>query len=219
MIGTHYQSLQTNLQRSIAPWKSKLVIGDAYTDGALFDSVSFRGVQVSSDDRMYPESLRGYAPTLYGMASSNAVVRVLQGGNVIYETNVAPGPFEINDLYPTGYGEDLEVEVTESNGRQHVTRVPYTAPVNALRPGSTRYSLTLGQYRDVWERRAAPLFEGTLSHGFTNVFTIYAGVQASTGYTAGLIGVALNTGFGDWASTSPVPSAASPVNRVAAHTV
>ncbi|MXN80340.1 fimbria/pilus outer membrane usher protein, partial [Burkholderia sp. 4701] len=68
--GAHYQSVQTSLQRSIASLKSQLVIGDAFTDGAMFDSVGFRGVRIASDDRMYPESQRGYAPTIHGIANS-----------------------------------------------------------------------------------------------------------------------------------------------------
>ncbi len=47
--GSHYQSVQTSLQRSIARLKAQLVIGDAFTDGTMFDSVGFRGVQLTSD--------------------------------------------------------------------------------------------------------------------------------------------------------------------------
>lgn len=103
-LGGKYQSIQTNLQRSVAPLDSQLVIGQAYTDGSMFESVGLRGVQLATDDRMRPDSQRGYAPIIHGIARSNAVVQIRQNGNLIYETNVAPGAFEINDLYPTGYG-------------------------------------------------------------------------------------------------------------------
>lgn len=194
--GSHYQSVQTNLQRSIVPFKSQLVIGDAFTDGAMFDSYGFRGVQLATDDRMYPESQRGYAPTIHGIANSNALVQVRQNGNIIYETSVAPGPFEISDLYATGYGGDLDVTVTEADGSTHVFRVPYAAAVNALRPGVTRYSFTAGQYRDQQVHIEPMLFQGTVQHGFTNAITGYGGVVASEGYVAGVIGAALNSRFG-----------------------
>jgi outer membrane usher protein len=194
--GTHYQSVQTNLQRSIAPLKSQLVIGDAFTDGTMFDSIGFRGVQLASDDRMYPESQRGYAPTIRGIANSNALVQVRQNGNIIYETTVAAGPFEINDLYPTGYGGNLQVAVTEADGTQRVSLVPYAAAVNALRPGITMYSATVGQYRAQQVHAAPLLFEGTVRRGMTNLLTGYGGVVAAEGYAAGLIGAALNTRFG-----------------------
>ncbi len=99
--GTRYQAVQTNVQRAISPIKSQLTLGDAFTDGALFDSVGIRGALLATDDRMYPESQRGYAPTVRGIANSNARVVIRQNGNTIYETNVATGAFEINDLYPT----------------------------------------------------------------------------------------------------------------------
>jgi outer membrane usher protein len=194
--GTHYQSVQTNLQRSIAPLKSQLVIGDAFTDGTMFDSIGFRGVQLASDDRMYPESQRGYAPTIRGIANSNALVQVRQNGNIIYETTVAAGPFEINDLYPTGYGGNLQVTVTEADGTQRVSLVPYAAAVNALRPGITMYSATVGQYRAQQVRATPLLFEGTVRRGMTNLLTGYGGVVAAEGYAAGLIGAALNTRVG-----------------------
>ncbi|WP_367304640.1 fimbria/pilus outer membrane usher protein [Burkholderia glumae] len=194
--GTHYQSIQTYVQRSIARLKSQFMIGEAYTDGTMFDSVGFRGVRIASDERMYPESQRGYAPTVHGIANSNALVQVRQNGNVIYSTNVAAGPFEIDDLYPTGYGGDLEVVVTEADGRIHTFNVPYASTVDALRPGITHFSVTAGQYRDPTLSTQPALFQATVRHGFTNLITVYGGVTAAPGYGAGLVGVALNTRFG-----------------------
>src|SRR5690606_36488763 len=136
--GTHYQSIQTFVQRSLAPIKGQLTAGEFYTDGAVLECVGLAGIGVSSDDRMYPESQRGYAPIVRGIANSNARVSIRQNGNVIYETTVAPGAFEIDDLYSTGYGGDLEVVVTEADGSEHISRVPFSAPVNALRAGTTR---------------------------------------------------------------------------------
>jgi outer membrane usher protein len=194
--GDHYQNVQASLQRSVVALKSQLTIGDAFTDGAMFDSVGFRGVQLASDDRMLPESQRGYAPTVRGIARSNARVQVRQNGNLIAETTVAPGPFVIDDLYPTGYGGDLDVTVTEADGSAHVSRVPYAAAVNALRPGSTRYSVTVGQYRDAAVSAKPLLVQGTVQHGFTNLLTGYGGVLAAEGYNAVGAGVALNTEYG-----------------------
>jgi len=197
--GTHYQDVQTVLQRSIAPLKSQLTIGDGFTDGTVFDSYGFRGVQLATDDMMYPESQRGYAPTVHGTANSNAVVQVSQNGNIIYETNVAPGPFVINDLYPIGYGGNLDVTVTEADGSKHVSQVPYAPAVNALRPGITRYSVTAGQYRSQLGNGTPGVFQGTVQHGFTNVLTGYGGGVVADGYMAALVGAAVTTGFGAFA--------------------
>ncbi|VWD43881.1 Fimbrial biogenesis outer membrane usher protein [Burkholderia lata] len=197
--GTHYQSVQTSLQRSIARLKAQLVIGDAFTDGTMFDSVGFRGVRIASDERMYPESQRGYAPTIHGIANSNALVQVRQNGNIIYSANVATGPFEIDDLYATGYGGDLDVVVTEADGSIHTFKVPYASAVNSLRPGITRFSVTAGQYRSPLLSSKPALFQATVQHGFTNLITGYGGMTAAPGYVAGLVGAALNTELGAFA--------------------
>lgn len=196
--GTTYQSMQTNLQRSIAPFKAQLTLGEAYTSGSLFDSVGFRGVQLASDDRMYPESQRGYAPTVRGIARTNARVQVRQNGNIIYETTVAPGAFEINDLYATGYGGNLNVVVTEADGSVHTSSVPYAAAVNALRTGVTRFSVTAGEYRNSTLLSEPKMIEATAQHGFTNLLTGYGGFQVTenSDYLAAQLGVALNTDLG-----------------------
>jgi outer membrane usher protein len=194
--GSHYQSVQTSFERAIVPLKSELTIGDAFTDGALFDSVGFRGVRLATDDLMYPQSERGYAPIVRGTANSNAQVQIRQNGNLIYSGNVPPGPFEISDLYPTGSGGDLDVSVTEADGSVRVSRVPYAAPVNAVRAGITRFSLTAGVYGDPLVSATPMLVQGTVQHGFSNLLTGYAGVTAAQGYVAVLAGVALNTHIG-----------------------
>ncbi|WP_211475198.1 fimbria/pilus outer membrane usher protein, partial [Collimonas humicola] len=96
----HWQSVTSYLQRDIASLGGQLVIGDSTTPGNFFDAFQFRGVQLSSDDGMLPDSQQGYAPTIRGVAQTNARVTVRQNGFVVYSTYVAPGPFVLDDLYP-----------------------------------------------------------------------------------------------------------------------
>lgn len=194
--GSQYQAIQTRVMRSIAAIRSQLTLGDGFTEGMLFDSVGFRGVQLTSDDRMYPESLRGYAPTVRGIASTTARVQIRQNGNIIYETTVQPGAFEINDLYATGYGGDLEVMVTEADGSIHVSKIPYAAAVASLRPGITRFSVTGGQYRSTSANISPFMLQGTVQHGFSNMVTGYSGAILSGDYFAVMSGASLNTDYG-----------------------
>lgn len=76
---------------------------------------------------MLPDSLRGYAPVVQGIAEGNAVVTIRQNGSIIHESNVAPGPFTIEDLYPTNFGGDLDVSVTEADGRVQRFSVNFSA--------------------------------------------------------------------------------------------
>ncbi|GHD69949.1 outer membrane usher protein [Jeongeupia chitinilytica] len=193
---TDVQSIQAYVQRGFEPIKSQLTVGDSFTDGSVFDSFGVRGIQLGTDDRMYPESLRGYAPVVRGMANSNAKVQIKQNGNIIYETTVSPGPFEISDLYATGYGGDLQVVVTEADGSQHISSVPYSSPVNALRAGRTRYNLAAGVYRNSSLTTSPLVFEASAQHGFNNLLTGYAGAIVAEGYMSAAVGAALNTQFG-----------------------
>lgn len=193
---SRYQSLNTYVQRDLPAWRSQLKIGETYTDGTLFDSIGLRGATLETDDRMLPDSMRGYAPVVRGIASSNAHVEVSQNGSVLYETNVAPGPFQIDDLYPTGYGGNLIVTVTEADGRKHSFTVPYASVVQSLRPGITRRAFAVGQLREAGLNRHPNFAQATYQRGINNLLTGYVGAIVADNYLAGLVGAAFNTSAG-----------------------
>ncbi|MCA8066505.1 fimbria/pilus outer membrane usher protein [Burkholderia sp. AU38729] len=194
--GSQYQNLSTYVQRDLPSLSSQLVLGETYTSGELFDSSQFRGVRLSSDDRMLPDSLRGYAPVVRGVANSNAKVTISQNGMTLYETTVSPGAFEIRDLYPTGYGGDLQVSVTEADGTVHTFSVPYAAVPLSLRPGIHRYSFVAGALRNQ-QNSSNPLFaQATYQRGLTNMLTGYGGVTVAAGYASAMLGAAFNTPIG-----------------------
>lgn len=192
----HWHNIDAYVQRALPGLGAVLSLGDSYTDGAVFDSYGLHGVQLATDDRMLPQSLRGYAPVVHGLAYTNAKVTVTQNGVQIYQTTVAPGPFVLDDLYPTGYGGDLVVNVTEADGRQHSFNVPYASVAQLMRPGVTRFDIAAGQLRDTTLQNRPNVIQAAVQHGFSNRLTGYAGVQGSEGYAAALIGGALNTSFG-----------------------
>ncbi len=194
--GQHWQNIATYAQRDLPQLHAQLTLGDAWTSGEIFDSIGVRGVQLATDDRMLPQSQRGYAPTVRGIADSNAKVTVRQNGMLIYQTTVAPGPFVIDDLYATGYSGDIEVSVTEANGRVRTFTVPYASVPQLLRPGVNRFSVAAGQLRDETIEHRPNLVQATLQRGFSNLLTGYAGAAVSSGYGALLLGGALNTRYG-----------------------
>lgn len=197
--GMSWRSLETYVQRDLTALRSQITLGDSYTTGEIFESFGVRGVQLASDDRMLPVSLQSYAPTVRGVADTNARVAVRQRGSVIYEASVPPGPFEFDDLPPTGYGGDLDVTITESDGRTKHFTVPFASVSQLLRPGMQRFNVTVGQYRDALSNGKPWVAQLTYQRGMTNLLTGYAGLLSSTGYASGLIGVALNTPIGAFA--------------------
>lgn len=194
-----YNSLRNYIQRDITSLKARLIVGDANTSGELFDTFGFRGVAINTVEKMLPDSQRGYAPVIRGVAQSNAHVTIEQNGAILYDTSVPPGPFVINDLYPTGYGGDLNVKVTEADGRVSTFSVPYASVAQLLRPGATYYSAVAGTLRDLNLSYTPRVGQFTLQHGMTNNLTGYAGFLGTGNYSAGLIGTAVSTPLGAFA--------------------
>lgn len=195
--GSDYQRGYIYGQTDLTDWRSQLLVGESVTDSELFDSVSFRGVKLFSDERMLPTTQRYFAPVVRGTANTNAKVTVQQRGYLVYETTVAPGPFEIADLQAASFGGDLEVTVTEADGRTQRFTVPFATMARHLRPGVTRYSLTGGQVIRAGGRGLHQyVAQGTLQRGLDNRVTGYAGASLTGSYMAGLIGAALNTELG-----------------------
>lgn len=194
--GGGYQSSNTYVQRDTEFVRGHLYLGQYFTTGQMFNSVSFTGAQIATDDRMLPASQRGYAPQIKGIAKTNAKVTVRQSGNILYQTTVAPGAFQIDDLGPTGYGGDLDVTVEEADGSIQQYSLPYSSLAQSLRPGAQMFTATAGKLRDYSTSEKPVFFETTFMRGLTNLLTAYAGAQYSQHYQAALVGAAVGTPVG-----------------------
>jgi len=184
------------VERALPALRSALLAGEASTRSQVFDSLSFRGIRLESEERMRPDSRNGFAPVVSGIAQSNARVRVSQRGIQIFETSVPPGPFVIDDLYPNGSGGDLLVTITESDGSERSFTVTYTSLPQMLRPGALRYSIAGGRYRDHSLDKEPFFGMGSVSVGVNNTITAYGGLLFAQGYDAVSGGVGLNLPIG-----------------------
>nr|WP_274387343.1 fimbrial biogenesis usher protein [Rahnella ecdela] len=189
------QHINTWLERAIIPLRSELVVGDSSTQSDIFDSIGFRGVQLASDDNMLPDSLRGFAPTIHGIARSHARVTVRQKGYVIYQSYVPPGAFAITDLFPTSSSGDLIVEVKESDGSLDIYTVPYSSVPVLQREGHIKYTLTAGKYRSNSDQQDEVSFvQSTMIWGLPAGFTAYGGFQTTQDYQSVALGTGANIG-------------------------
>lgn len=193
---THdWQHISTYVERTVKSLKGELTAGDAYTSSDVFDSLSIRGVQLASDDNMLPDSQRGFAPTVRGIAHSNAQVTIKQNGYTIYQSYVQPGAFEINDLFPTSSSGDLTVEVKESDGSVSSYVVPYSAVPVLQREGRVKYAVSAGKFRSNGDQQDdVSLAQGTLIWGLSHGVTGYGGTQWSEHYRALALGLGVNMG-------------------------
>ena len=194
--GSDWQNIRTFLQRSLPQIEGRVVAGQSFTSGRYFDSVGFTGLEVASDERMMPDARRGYAPVVRGIARTQARVTVRQNNFVLYETTVPPGPFALDDLYPTGFGGDLQVTVTEADGSQQIFSVPFSSVPEMLREGAFRYALSAGRLRDLSIEDEPYFVQASYSHGVSSLVTLYGAGQVGENYRAMLAGAGLNTAVG-----------------------
>ncbi|HFZ1934504.1 outer membrane usher protein [Serratia marcescens] len=175
--------------RALPALRSKLTVGEDYLDSGLFDSFRFGGMSLRSDDTMLPPNLRGYAPEVVGVAKSNAKVTISQQGRVLYETQVAAGPFRIQDLNDAVAG-DLDVKVEEQDGSVQAFKMSTASIPYLTRPGSVRYKLALGKPSDLDHRYRGPLFgTGEFSWGVSNGWSLYGGALLGGDYNALALGI------------------------------
>lgn len=190
-----WDTVYTYAARDIAVLKSQLVLGDSSSPSDVFDSVPFRGAQLASDDDMVPDSLKGYAPVVRGIARTNAQVIIRQNGYVIYQSYVSPGAFEINDMFPTGGGGDLFVTIKEADGSEQLLVVPFASLPVLQREGRLKFSATSGQYRSYdGSVEQTPFSQGTAIYGLPAGFTVYGGGQFASKYQSLALGVGKNLG-------------------------
>lgn len=192
--GTTWNNIRSYVKRPVTSLKSEFSAGQLYTSGRFLSGLSFNGINFSTDDRMLPESMRGYAPVVQGIAQTVAKVSVTQGGREIYQTTVSPGPFKITDLYPTNYNGDLVVTVTEADGSSSQFRVPFSSVPDSVRKGALKYSVDLGRTRDIGEDTN---FVNIISqYGLNNAITLNSGFRFAEGYQSAIVGSAYTTFIG-----------------------
>ena len=194
--GRSTQNLYGYAATDITSLKSQLTLGDSDTNGNLFDSYGLRGAQLASDNRMLAEGIRNYSPQVQGVAETNARVTVTQRGNIVYETVVPPGAFELTDIGTMAYGGDLEMTITEADGRTRTQRIPFSAPPLLLYKGVSQFDFAVGQLNDNTVSANPAIVQGSYHYGLGNTYTLYGGTQLAEKYSSVGIGNAFNTPIG-----------------------
>ncbi|MEI9745790.1 fimbria/pilus outer membrane usher protein [Enterobacter ludwigii] len=199
---SHFNSINTYVAHDVKSLQGEFIAGEYSTPGDVFDSVQYRGAQISSDQGMLPDSLRGFAPIIRGVANSSAQVTVRQNGNVIYQAYVPAGPFEIKDLYPSSDSGDLDVSVKEKDGSERHFTQAYSSVAIMQREGQVKYSLTAGELRDSGNNnlRESNFVQATLIYGMPHNITPYIGLLIAQKYRAATGGVGMS--MGDWGAVS-----------------
>ncbi len=177
------------MYRVLPRLEAKLSLGEDYLNSNIFDSFRYTGVSLITDENMLPPNLRGYAPEVTGVARTNAKVTVKQQGRVLYETQVASGPFRIQDLSDAVSGT-LDVRVEEQDGSVQEFQVNTATIPYLTRPGRVQYKIVGGQSTNDKHRREGPAFGmGEFSWGINNGWSLYGGLLAAGDYNALSLGI------------------------------
>ncbi|EBH1886802.1 outer membrane usher protein, partial [Salmonella enterica] len=178
------------LYRALPKWGAKLTVGEDYLKSDIFDSFRYTGASIATDLTMLPPSLRGYAPEITGFAKTNATVTLSQQGRILYETQVAAGPYRIQDINDAVTGK-IDVKVEEEDGTVSVFSVNTANIPYLTRPGSVRYKVATGKPSDWKHNTSGDLFlTGEYSWGVANGWSMYGGVISDKNYKA------ISTGIG-----------------------
>ncbi|MCT6664339.1 fimbrial biogenesis outer membrane usher protein [Enterobacter mori] len=193
-MGSNSSMDRTYLFRPIPSLSSKLIVGQYDLNSDIFDTFHFTGASLESDDNMLPPDLQGYAPQITGIAQTNAKVTVTQNGRMVYQTTVAPGPFNITDIGDTFQGQ-LDVTVEEEDGRKSTFQVGASSIPFLTRKGQLRYKTSTGKPTSVGHTDVNnPLFwTGEFSFGWTGNTSLYGGaLLTADDYQAATTGLGFN---------------------------
>lgn len=186
----HFDWNQYQAFRAVKLWGARLTVGQNDLSSDIFESARYLGASLTSDDNQLPPNIRGYAPEVSGIAKSNAKVTISQAGRVIYESQVAPGPFVIQDLNQSVSGT-LNVKVEEQDGSVQTFQIDTASVPYLSRPGQIRFKAAVGQAADdKFHRQSKMLLAGELSWGISNGWSLLGGGITSGDYHA----VSLGTG-------------------------
>ncbi len=175
--------------RAIRSLNSRLTFGEQYLSSTLFDSIRYIGASLETNESMLPPRLQGYAPEIAGVAKTNATVIVKQDGRIIYQKEVSPGPFRIQDVNSFG-GGTLDVSIQEQDGSVTNYKVETSRLGTLTRPGQLIYQFVVGKPTKNEHDTQGPAFSlGSLSWGVTNNTTVYGGVLGSSEYQNIAIGL------------------------------
>ncbi len=169
-LGTAFEYDQ---QDSMRHW----LVGDAISGGLDWSrSVRFAGLQVATDFALRPDLATLPLPSFFGQTAVPATLDVFVNSARVFETDVAPGPFEIDNLpVITGSGE-ASIVLRDVLGREMTTVLPFFATNALLRPGLSSYDLDIGFLRQNYGVRSfdysKPLMTGTYRLGVADWLTL-----------------------------------------------
>ncbi|WP_244568240.1 fimbria/pilus outer membrane usher protein [Escherichia coli] len=185
-------------ERDIPSLRSSLRVGRSlYTGGRILDSIPYNGLKLYSNNEMLSPHQRNYSPVVRGVANTNAVITIKQHGKTVYQTNVPPGPFALNDLSISGYTGDLKVIVKEADGSEREFIQSFSTLSEMKREGVSDFELSAGLYDNIGSNEYyddTMFMYGSWARGFSHGVTAFGELVFSNRYYSLGLGSTLSLG-------------------------
>jgi outer membrane usher protein len=162
----------------------RFLVGDAISGGLAWSrNVRFGGFQLSTDFTLQPGLIAWPLPAFFGQTAVPGAVDVFVNSAHVFEGNLAPGPFQINDLpVVTGSGQ-ATVVVRNVLGQETAQTFSFYTSDALLQEGLSSYDFDVGALRDFYGEKSFDygdaLASGTYRYGISNWLTAEAHTEVA----------------------------------------
>lgn len=192
---------EMDLPNSVA----SLRLGDSISKAAPW-SISNRigGIQYATNFRTQPYLTSSPLRAATGIATAPSTVEVFVNNVLQSRRQVAPGPFNIDNIpSSTGVG-DVRVVIRDASGREQILTQSFYQSPGLLRNGQHDFSYELGQLRRNFGRESSDygdsLVSATHRYGFSDNFT--AGFHVESSASSRLAGAGIVQALGGFGAVN-----------------
>ncbi|KDB04125.1 hypothetical protein U879_08435 [Defluviimonas sp. 20V17] len=185
--GGHFTRLDTAYQFDLPKPAVSVTVGDFFTTALSWGrSIRMGGIQIRRDfalnENLLPQQLFAFS----GAAAVPSTVDVFIANNRAFSTQVAPGPFELEDIaFPSGTGSAV-IQVHGANRKVTSHRVSFFAARDLIKRGLLDFAFEAGHPREgygiesnVYAGKLA--YSTTLRYGLTDRITLQGHLEGEPG--------------------------------------
>jgi len=183
------QSSATYERRNDLQW---LVLGDQFaSSGDLGSSVNIGGIGFSKLFKLDPYLITQPVFNLQGVTQFPSQAEIYMDGMLIGKQSIAPGSFDLENIYSYSGGHTVEVVLTDPFGNERRISYPLYVSTQLLREGLHEYSYNAGFLRENYGVQSGDYGKAAFSafhrYGVTSSFNIGARAEGSDGvYNGGV---------------------------------
>ncbi len=164
--------------------QQRYTVGDfTALSGELGSVLPMGGLNLSKVYSLTPDLIHQPLAGISGVATSPSQVEVRVGGVPVAYSQVATGPFELQNLRQYGGASNVQVVVRDALGREQAYSFPFYYSDQSLREGLQEYSYSLGKLRvnpgQPHDDYTETAFSGFHRFGYSDALTLGARAEAA----------------------------------------